>query len=115
MQAKHTGEILSLTVLRGTALKKIGDSVQQGESLVGDWFFIEEGGQVCVEPIARVKIACVYEGIHAEADTKEQAFAQAYLSLDISEDDELINVEVTPFDGIFHVKIYYVVTESMNV
>ena len=32
MVAKHTGEILSITVLRGSALKKAGDTVQQGEA-----------------------------------------------------------------------------------
>ncbi|MBO5736620.1 MAG: sporulation protein YqfD, partial [Clostridia bacterium] len=34
MQAKHTGEILAITALRGTALKKAGESVFVGETLV---------------------------------------------------------------------------------
>ena len=114
MQAKHTGEVVAITTLKGTALKKVGDIVSQGETLVGDWFFTEEKGQVCVEPIARVKLACVYEGVHEGATTQEQAFAEAYLALGLNEKDEITEISVTESNGVFHVKIYYVATESMN-
>lgn len=114
MQAKHSGEILSITALRGTALKKAGDTVLQGETLVGDWFSYGEEGQVRVEPIARVSIACVYEGLHVNATTKQQAFAEAYLTLNLTEQDEITTADVSQADGGFHVKISYVVIESMN-
>ena len=114
MQAKHSGEILAITALRGTALKKAGDIIQQGETLVGDWFSYGEEGQVRVEPIARVTIACVYEGLHASATTKQQAFAEAYLTLNLTEQDEITTADVLQADGGFHVKISYVVIESMN-
>jgi hypothetical protein len=114
MQAKHTGEIIAITVLRGSALKKIGETVTMGESLVGDWFLTVEGEQVRVEPIARVRIACVYEGAHEGAQSKEQAFAQAYLALGLTEKDEVCGQEITQTDNGFHVKISYIVTESMN-
>lgn len=114
MVAKHTGTILSIAILRGTALKKVGDVVGKGERLVGDWFSIEGEGQVCVEPIARVRIACAYEGVHAEADTEEQAFAEAYLALNLTEKDELVDVHITQIDKVFHVKMNYIVMESMN-
>ena len=114
MQAKHTGEILSITALRGTALKKAGESVCVGETLVADYFSLEGEGQVRVEPIARVKIACVYEGLHSTADSMQQAFAEAYLALQLTEKDEIIQTDITQIDDEFHVKINYVVIESMN-
>ena len=114
MQAKHTGEILSINALRGTALKKAGESVCVGETLVADYFSLEGEGQVRVEPIARVKIACVYEGLHSTADSMQQAFAEAYLALQLTEKDEIVQTDITQIDDVFHVKINYVVIESMN-
>jgi hypothetical protein len=114
MRAKHTGEILSITILRGSAMKNVGDTVAKGETLVADSFFIEEKGQVRVEPIARATIACVYEGEHEGLTSEEQAFAEAYLALDLQEKDEIKEVCITQIDGKFHVKIDYIVTESMN-
>ncbi len=80
MQAKHTGVIIKAAVLRGTLLKKAGDSVQAGEMLVGDWFTTQDGGQVRVEIIARVQIACEYQQIFA-VETEEEAYAAAYLDI----------------------------------
>ena len=114
MQAKHSGELLSITVLRGSALKKAGDKVQAGEGLVGDWFSTQEGKQVCVEPIARVKIACIHEGVY-EGESEQVAFAKAYLSLELTDKDEITDVQITRADNMFHVKIKYVVIESMNI
>ena len=114
MQAKHTGEILAITALRGTALKKAGETVCVGETLVGDWFSVEGTGQVRVEPIARVKIACVYEGLHPHASSTQQAFAEAYLALQLTDKDEIVETSITQIDDGFHVKMKYVVVESMN-
>lgn len=114
MRAKHAGEIISLTVLKGTALKKIGDKVVVGETLVQDVLTTQEGEQVRVEAIARVRISCVYEGVHEGAETAEQAFAEAYLSLELGERDEIISKSVTQTEKGFHVKITYLVTESIN-
>ena len=114
MQAKHTGEILTISVLRGTASKKVGDTVQIGETIVEDWFLTEDGRQVCVEPIARVRIACVYEGEHIDATSEEEAFAQGYLALALYDTDEITEVTVRKIDNGFHVKICYIITESVN-
>lgn len=114
MKARHAGEVVALTVLRGSALKKVGDTVAVGEPLVGNWFSVEEGGQVRVEVIARAQIACVCEAIYADAQTEEEAFANAYLSLALGEKDEIKERTVTKTDEGFHVKICYVVTENMN-
>ena len=114
MTAKHTGKIVAMTVLRGTALKQIGDDVRAGETLAGNWFTTEGGGQVRVETIARVRIACMYE-TGLSAASAEEAFAAAYLSLHLAEDGAVTEktVEETG-EGTFHVKISYTVTERMN-
>ena len=114
MKAKHTGELIALTVLKGTAAKKVGDTVQAGETLVQNVLIDQEGGQVRVETIARARISCVYECVHEGAETVEQAFAEAYLRLNLGEKDELTSKTVTSTEKGFHVKITYLVTESMN-
>lgn len=114
MKAKHTGEIVSLTVLKGTAVKKAGDSVTAGETLVQNVLTTQEGEQVRVECIARARISCTYERTHAGTELAEQAFAEAYLDLALGEKDEIISKEITQTENGFHVKITYLVTESIN-
>ncbi len=113
MTAKHDGQIVQMSVLRGTALKKTGDSVTCGEPLVGNWFTPQEGEQVRVEPIARVRIACTYEGIFS-AQSEEEAFAKAYLALALADGDGVTQKQITQTGKEFHVKISYLVTERIN-
>ena len=114
MQVQHTGELVALTVLRGTALKKIGDEVQKGETLVGDWFSTEEGEQVRVEIIARARIACVYEA-NIEAEDAESAFAVGYLELDLSDGDCIKEYTAVKLqEGLFRVRVAYEAVEQMN-
>lgn len=113
MRAKHTGTLVSLTVLRGTPLAEIGKEVLAGEELVGNWFSTQEGEQVRVEPIARASIACVYEA-QIEAEDEECAFASAYLDLDLSDFDEISKREITPKDGGYFVRIEYTAIEKIN-
>ncbi len=114
MKAKHTGEIVALTVLKGTAVKKVGDSVAAGETLVQNVLTTQEGEQMRVEAIARVRLSCTYEGLHEGAESVEQAFCEAYLALALGEKDEIIAKEITQMEKGFHVKITYLVTESIN-
>ena len=112
--SKYTGEIVALTVLRGTALKKIGDSVQTGEKIAEDWFSVEEGGQVRVEIIARARIACTYEE-EITAESEEEAFANVYLKLGLENADEITQKSVEKTEnGSFRVKMAYVVTQTAN-
>ena len=113
MQAKHAGEILSLTVLRGSALKTAGEKVQAGESLVGDWFSTQDGGQVRVEIIARAYIACAYEEKITAAD-EEDAFATAYLNAGLTGEENLTARSVKKEDDGYLVTLQYTVVESMN-
>lgn len=114
MQVRHTGELIALTVLRGTALKSLGDRLETGETLVGDWYETEDGEKVRVEIIARARIACVYEA-DVTAEDEESAFAVGYLQLGLSDGDCVESVSVTKkTDGLFRVSIAYTAIEQMN-
>lgn len=113
LYAKHTGEILSITVLRGTALKKAGDLVSVGEPLVGDWFLTESGGQVRVQAIARVRLSCAYEEEIA-ANSEEEAFAAAYLAAVADGNGRLTKREITESDKGFRVKLFYQAVQTIN-
>lgn len=113
MQAKHTGTLTALTVLRGSALKKIGDEVTAGETLVGDWFSTEEGGQVRVELIARARIACTYKETVA-AENEEIAFAKAYLDAGLEKTDVINEKKIEKTENGYLVTLVYDVVESMN-
>lgn len=113
MQAKHTGKLTALTVLRGTALKKIGDEVTAGDTLVGDWFSTEDGGQVRVELIARARIACTYEE-NILSDDEETAFAKAYMNAGIEDIAAVKEKRIEKTDGGYLVTLFYEVVESMN-
>ncbi len=110
--AEDRGIIVDMAVLQGTPLKKIGDTVAVGEPLVGDWFCTQEGEQVSVEPIARVRIACVYEG--AYEGSAAEAFANAYLALSVEGTLQITEKSITPTEEGFHVKISYLVTQTRN-
>ena len=113
MQAKHSGEIVAMTVLRGSPLKKIGDTVRAGDTLVENCFFTEQGGQVRVEIIARVCIACAWEG-DIEAEDEESAFAKAYLALGLTAEDTLQKIEVAENGALYRVKLAYQAVERIN-
>ncbi len=114
MQAKHAGTVVGISVLRGFALKKVGDEVAVGETLVGNWFCLTNGEQVRVEPIARVRIACEYAYLHVGAADEESAFAAAYLDICVTGKEELTQKSVVKAEEGFEVKISYVVTETVN-
>jgi similar to stage IV sporulation protein len=113
MTAKRSGEIRNITVLCGTPLKKVGDTVVLGERMVGGYFQTESGTQKTVAPIARAEIACVYECAFA-VETEEQAFAAAYLELGLNENDEIENTEIAQTENGYIVKIAYTVIETIN-
>lgn len=113
MVAKRSGTIENITVLRGSALKKAGDEVRCGETLVGDWFSLEDGGQVRVQPIARVRIACVHEEL-VQAENEESAYFTAYLGLGLKEGDEVLEKRVEKKEQGYLVSLRYAVTETVN-
>ncbi len=113
MVATRSGTLCALTVLRGAPLKKVGERIEAGEPLVGDWFETQEGGQVRVEIIARAQIACAYENT-IDAESAEEAFATAYLELRLSDKDYITEREIFPCEEGFHVKINYSVIQTIN-
>lgn len=114
MLSARSGVLESITVLKGTALKKAGEEVREGESLVGAWFTTAEGEWIKTHAIARVCVACVYEG-EREAENEESAFAQAYLDLSLSEKDSIREISVKPNGGGgYSVRIAYSVIQSIN-
>ena len=113
MQAKHTGTLLSLTVLKGTAVKKIGEEICAGDVLVENYFSLEDGGQVRVEPIARASIACFYQ-TQIQAESEEEAFANAYLELGLTPLDRITEKEIFYENDLYTVKIGYIVIETIN-
>lgn len=113
MQAKHSGTVLSITVLKGMPLKKAGDTVTAGDTLVGGWYEDKDGGQVRVEPIARAYIACVYENVFSTADESE-AFANAYLDLALGAKDFITEKQIAQTQDGFKVTICYTVIETVN-
>ena len=113
MTAKRTGEIVALTVLRGSPLKKIGDKVKEGEILVEPYFYTEQGGQVRVEIIARVRMLCAWQA-DVEAKDKEEAFAKAYLALALTDEDAIEKIEITENGTLYNVRVDYTAVEQMN-
>ena len=123
LTARESGEIVAITALRGTLLKAKGEQVLKGEPLVGDYFETQSGERKKIEVIARARIACVYE-TEISAPDSQAAFAQCYLDLNLSQNDEIKNVEITQTQtsdtqtensqNVFHVKIFYEVLQTLN-
>ena len=116
LRARRDGKVISLSVLRGESRVKIGQQIRKGDMLVENVFFVEGGGQVRVEPMAKVVLECVYER-DISVQTAEEAFAEAYLELDLSDKDRILEKTITEVgeqNGLFHVKICYTAIESVN-
>ncbi|MBQ8658799.1 MAG: sporulation protein YqfD [Clostridia bacterium] len=113
--ASRSGTILSLAVLRGTPLKKVGDTVRAGEAVVGDYILVTKEGEerVGVVPIAKVKLACVYEE-EINAQTEQEAFAKAYLALGLSDKGEITGKSFVQNGDSFHVKLCYTEIQTIN-
>lgn len=108
MVAERSGEIVALTVLKGTPLKKAGDSVTAGERLAGAYFETETE-RIQTLCVARVTLACKYEAV-VVAEDSESAFAKAYLETS----GDLTSREVSPCEGGYFVSLTYTYTQSMN-
>ena len=117
MQSLKKGKILSIDVLSGTALKKVGDEVQIGETLVGAWFLrMNSAGDEVQTPtkvIARVKTECVFQTT-LQTEDEESAFCQAYLLAGLSGEEEIVEKTVHKQDDLFTVAITYVIEQRYN-
>ena len=112
-KSAHSGTVLSITALSGTALKSVGDTIEQGETLVGDYMLTPSGERTQVDVIARVLIACEYQAV-IETEQEEIAFATAYLTAGLGEDDTITGKEITPVQNGYAVRIWYTAAERFN-
>lgn len=108
MLAERSGTVVAITALKGTLLKKTGDSVTVGEPLVGAYFETETE-RVHTLCVARVTLSCIYEAV-VTAEDSESAFAKAYLETA----GELTSREVAPCAGGYLVTLAYTYTQTMN-
>lgn len=113
MIANRTGVITSIAVLKGTPLKKAGERVTAGETLVGGYFATESGERKETFVSARVKLVCEYEKLFVDVDG-ETAFAQAYLELGLGEADEIVRAQTWETDGGTFVRMEYSAIVTMN-
>lgn len=115
----HTGMIEELTTLRGEPLKKVGQQVLAGEPIVANYFSVvdqwgENIKQVAVAPIARARIACVYES-ELQADDETQAFAKGYLELRLSPLGRITGKSLEKLEnGAYKVRIEYTEIQTIN-
>lgn len=109
MTAKHTGVLISAAVLRGTPLKRMGETVYSGETVVGAYMLKEDGARVNSLAIARIVLRCEYKEELA-FPTSEEALAFALLSVD----GEILEKTAEPTPNGYLVTISYEVTETYN-
>ncbi len=81
MTADRTGVLISATVLSGTLLKKVGDTIYAGEPVVGGYVLTEDGKKAETKPSAKIVLSCVFEEFYPVA-TEEEAFERALLFID---------------------------------
>lgn len=115
MFASRSGTLVSLSVLRGTPLKKLGDEVKEGDILVGDYFLagVEGTEKIPSTVVARARFACAYEETVA-AETEEEAFAKAYLALALSERSRIVSRSAAEGEDGYLVKIEYEEVQTLN-
>lgn len=80
LKASAGGEVESITVLRGTALVKAGDTVAEGQTLVGGFFETPEGERKDTFAVARASILHTYAGEFTSGEESEEALARAVSS-----------------------------------
>ncbi len=113
--AERAGTLRRLVVLRGTPLKKEGEQVTVGETLVEDALYTEEGERTKVKAVAYAEIACVYEG-RVEAKEEKQAFATAYLEAGLQAEQARIEEIKTEKQGRgYTVRIAYVWRQALRI
>ncbi|MBR2330538.1 MAG: sporulation protein YqfD [Clostridia bacterium] len=117
MRSTRTGKVISLHALSGTPLKSVGDTVREGESLVGAWFLRVngEGDEVKTptEVIARATIECTYQ-VTLDASDEESAWAMAYLGANLTGEETLTQKSIEKNGELFAVSITYTALQQWN-
>ena len=105
------GTVQSLVVLRGTPLKKTGETVRAGEPIVGA--FVRTDGEKTAQSVVVAKAEILVVAAFESAATAQQdARAEGLL---LAADGSVKSLLVTPKDGGgFFVEVRYVVEQRMN-
>ena len=77
LKAPSGGVVEELAVLRGTALVKAGDTVKEGQTLVGGYFETPEGERRETFAVARASILHPYTGEFESGEESDAALARA--------------------------------------
>ena len=113
MISLRQGVITAISLLKGTPLKAVGDKVEKGEPIIGGYIQTPSGERIPAPPVARVQLACAYEGEYQTA-TEEEAFATAYLDAEIGDRDRIFEREIIKTETGFFVRLGYTVEQSVN-
>ena len=109
MRSDRDGSLIELTVLKGTPLKKVGDRIRAGESLVGGYTLSASGEKREVYPVAKAVLLCVFQA-EIVAESKEQALS----SLPLFVDGKVVKAEAEETENGFWVRAEYEYTQSVN-
>lgn len=113
--ALRAGELVRLVTLRGTPLKRAGDAVALGETLVSGVLQTEGKDPLPVRVVAYATISCEWTGQYPFSD-ETKAEAQAYL--DAGLDDEratLVESKVLPSEDGATVTVRYLWTQRVGI
>lgn len=80
LKASAAGVVEELTVLRGIPLVRAGDTVEEGQTLVGGFFETESGERKETFAVARASILHSYTGEFESGEKSEAALARAVAS-----------------------------------
>ena len=113
LNAAAGGVVESITVLRGTALVAAGDTVEEGQTLVGGFFETPEGERRDTFAVARASILHSYTGEFVSDEESEEALARAVASANMIAGGEPVDYTYTvrEEDG----KFVYAVTVRVRV
>ena len=95
LKAPADGEVEEITVLRGTALVKAGDAVEEGQTLVGGFFETPEGARKDTFAVARASILHSYTGEFISDEESEEALARAVASANMIAGGEPVDYTYT--------------------
>ena len=113
MLSFRSGIVTSITVMKGTALKSVGDRVEMGEPLVGGYIQTPSGEREDTCPVARVQIACTQEKEY-EVISAEEAFAQAYLEAVNGGEITVYEKAIEKTERGYLARLSYTVIQSVN-
>ena len=100
----------SAVALSGTTLKKVGDEIKEGDSIVGGFFINAEQSKTQTEVVAQAKLLCVEKIL---CEDKQSATAQAVLFVE-SMGGEICSIEMEKIENGVIATIKYTLVIKKN-